>query len=46
MFCLDTVSSAGGVKIEVDKLGVDVCITSSQKALGLPPGTSDMYNIR
>nr|WP_312576454.1 alanine--glyoxylate aminotransferase family protein [Sedimentibacter sp.] len=38
MFCLDTVSSAGGVKIEVDKLGVDVCITSSQKALGLPPG--------
>lgn len=40
MFCLDTVSSAGGVKIEVDKLGVDVCITSSQKALGLPPGLS------
>lgn len=38
IFCLDTVSSAGGVKIEVDKLGVDVCITSSQKALGLPPG--------
>jgi len=38
MFCLDTVSSAGGVKVEVDKLGVDVCVTSSQKALGLPPG--------
>lgn len=38
IFCLDTVSSAGGVKIEVDKLGIDICITSSQKALGLPPG--------
>lgn len=38
IFCVDTVSSAGGVKIEVDKLGIDVCITSSQKALGLPPG--------
>jgi len=38
IFCVDTVSSAGGVKIEVDKLGIDACITSSQKALGLPPG--------
>jgi len=38
IFCVDTVSSAGGVKIEVDKLGIDICITSSQKALGLPPG--------
>lgn len=38
VFCLDSVSSMGGTKIEVDKLGVDVCITSTQKALGLPPG--------
>lgn len=38
IFCLDTVSSMAGTKIEVDKLGVDICITSSQKALGLPPG--------
>ena len=38
VFCLDTVSSMGGTKIEVDKLGVDICITSSQKCLGLPPG--------
>jgi len=38
IFCLDTVSSAAGTKIEVDKLGVDICITSTQKALGLPPG--------
>ncbi|WMJ78193.1 MULTISPECIES: pyridoxal-phosphate-dependent aminotransferase family protein [unclassified Sedimentibacter] len=40
IFCVDTVSSAGGVKIEVDKLKIDICITSSQKALGLPPGLS------
>lgn len=38
VWCLDTVSSMAGTKIEVDKLGVDVCITSSQKALALPPG--------
>jgi len=38
IFCLDTVSSLGGTKIEVDKLGVDICITSTQKCLGLPPG--------
>ena len=38
VFCLDAVSSMGGTKIEVDRLGVDICITSTQKALGLPPG--------
>lgn len=38
VWCLDTVSSAAGTKIEVDKLGVDICITSTQKAIGLPPG--------
>ena len=36
--CMDTVSSMAGTKIEVDKLGVDICITSTQKCLGLPPG--------
>ena len=38
VWCMDTVSSMGGTKIEVDKLGVDICITSTQKCLGLPPG--------
>ncbi|MGE5613848.1 MAG: pyridoxal-phosphate-dependent aminotransferase family protein [Bacillota bacterium] len=38
VWCIDAVSSMGGVKIEVDKLGVDICITSTQKCLGLPPG--------
>ena len=40
VWCLDTVSSMAGTKIDVDALGVDVCITSTQKAIGLPPGMS------
>ncbi|NLF80055.1 MAG: alanine--glyoxylate aminotransferase family protein [Clostridia bacterium] len=40
VFCADTVSSMGGVYIPVDELGIDICITSSQKCLGLPPGLS------
>ena len=38
VWCMDAVSSLGGTKIDVDGLGVDICITSSQKCLGLPPG--------
>ncbi|MFA5126349.1 MAG: alanine--glyoxylate aminotransferase family protein [archaeon] len=37
---VDTVSSMGGAKVEVDKLGLDVCLTSSQKCFSLPPGLS------
>ncbi len=40
VWCIDAVSSFGGVKVEVDSLGVDVMVTSSQKCLGLPPGLS------
>jgi len=40
VFCLDTVSSLGGVKVEVDNLGVDICLASTQKCLALPPGFS------
>ncbi|PID58277.1 aminotransferase [candidate division KSB3 bacterium] len=40
VWCMDAVSSMGGTKIDVDALGVDVCITSTQKAIGLPPGLS------
>lgn len=40
LFLIDTVSSMGGTKIEVDNWGVDVCITSTQKCLGLPAGMS------
>lgn len=38
IWCVDGVSSIGGIKLEVDKLGIDVCIASSQKCLALPPG--------
>ncbi|MBK7258561.1 MAG: alanine--glyoxylate aminotransferase family protein [Ignavibacteriae bacterium] len=38
IWLVDTVSSMAGVKIPVDELGIDVCITSTQKALALPPG--------
>jgi len=40
LFCVDSVSSMGGAKIPVDELGIDVCLTSSQKCFSLPPGLS------
>jgi aspartate aminotransferase-like enzyme len=38
LYLVDTVSSMGGVKIDTDAWGMDVVITSTQKALGLPAG--------
>lgn len=35
---IDTVSSFSVIPVEKDKLGIDVMITGSQKALALPPG--------
>ncbi len=40
LLMVDTVSSMGAVDIPVDRLGIDVCFTASQKALQLPPGIS------
>ena len=40
VYCVDAVSSAGGIKIEVDESNIDICLTSLQKAFGLPPGMS------
>jgi len=40
LLIVDTVSSMGAVDIPVDRLGIDVCVTGSQKALMLPPGLS------
>ncbi len=37
-YLVDTVSSLGGTKIEVDKDNMDMCISSTQKSIGLPPG--------
>ena len=38
LLLVDAVSSLGGIPVEVDRLGIDVCFASVQKALALPPG--------
>ena len=38
LICVDAVSSLAGIKIEMDAWGIDFILTSSQKALALPPG--------
>ncbi|OGO10584.1 MAG: hypothetical protein A2Y93_02375 [Chloroflexi bacterium RBG_13_68_17] len=35
---VDAVSSAGGVRLDMDDWGLDVVVTSSQKCFALPPG--------
>jgi len=40
LFLVDAVSSLGGIPVEVDRNGVDVCLASVQKCLALPPGFS------
>ncbi len=38
IFMVDAVSAMSGVKIEVDKFKIDVCLASTQKGFALPPG--------
>jgi aspartate aminotransferase-like enzyme len=38
LFLVDVVSSFLGAELRVDEWGIDMALTSSQKALGLPPG--------
>ena len=38
LYIVDTVSSLGGDYVDVDKYGIDVCVTGSQKCLAAPPG--------
>jgi len=40
MFIVDAVSSMSAVKLEFDKLGVDVLLAGTQKAFAMPPGLS------
>ena len=40
IWLVDAVSSMAGVKIEVDSLGIDFLLSSTQKAWGLPAGFS------
>ncbi len=38
LLCVDATSSMAGIKVEVDKLNIDVCLASVQKCFALPPG--------
>ena len=38
LFVVDAVSTLGGVELSVDEMGIDFCISASQKALGSIPG--------
>lgn len=40
LLCVDAVSSAGGVPLPIDELGIDVLVTGTQKAFAVPPGLS------
>ena len=40
IWLIDAVSSMAGIKIEVDRLGIDFILSSTQKAWGLPAGFS------
>ncbi len=40
LICVDAVSSLAGDRVEMDAWGLDMVLTSSQKALALPPGLS------
>ena len=38
LLVLDTVASLGGIPVDVDGWGVDICYSGSQKCLSAPPG--------
>ncbi|MFW6200056.1 MAG: pyridoxal-phosphate-dependent aminotransferase family protein, partial [Gemmatimonadota bacterium] len=38
LFLVDAVTSIGGMPIDVDEVGIDVCYAGTQKCLGVPPG--------
>lgn len=38
IFVVDGISAVGAMNLEVDKWGIDILVTGSQKAFGLPPG--------
>lgn len=38
LLVVDAVATLGGVPLPVDQLGIDVCYTTSQKCLSVPPG--------
>lgn len=43
LLAVDAVSSVGGIEVRCDEWGIDVLVTSSQKALMTPPGLGLVY---
>jgi aspartate aminotransferase-like enzyme len=37
-YIVDTVCSLGGMEVRVDDWNIDICVSGSQKCIGLPPG--------
>jgi alanine-glyoxylate transaminase / serine-glyoxylate transaminase / serine-pyruvate transaminase len=42
LIVVDAVTSLGGVPVDVDRLGIDVCYSGTQKCLSCPPGLSPL----
>lgn len=38
LLVIDAVTSLGGIPVDVDRTGIDVCYSGTQKCLGVPPG--------
>jgi alanine-glyoxylate transaminase / serine-glyoxylate transaminase / serine-pyruvate transaminase len=42
LFIVDAVTSLGGIPVEVDAWGIDVCYSGTQKCLSCPPGLAPL----
>ena len=42
LFVVDAVTSLGGIPVDVDRVGIDVCYSGAQKCLSCPPGLSPL----
>lgn len=40
LFVVDAVTSLGGLPVDIDDRGIDVCYSGTQKCMGAPPGLS------
>lgn len=42
LFLADAVTSLGGLPVDIDNVGIDVCYSGTQKCMGAPPGLSPL----
>ncbi|MEK7336648.1 MAG: alanine--glyoxylate aminotransferase family protein [Nitrospirota bacterium] len=42
LLIVDAVTSLGGIPVDVDRLGIDVCYSATQKCLSCPPGLAPL----